>query len=157
MDRATPLPNFAVQLSYDATHRFLHLVVERCVLRTREEVASYFTHCYARIRTFELPADMIVRYDHFEVSGEAIREFAERRGPWAESVGGALYRYAAADRSRQMLAVSSLPSRPGRTAFMIFETYEAAVAELLADRGRPHRMTSVTLQRRIDDLRLPRR
>jgi hypothetical protein len=158
MDRPAPSATFAVQLSYDPAHRFLHLVVHRCVLRTKEDVAAYFVHCYARIRTFELPADLIVRYDHFDIAGDAIREFAVSRGHWAESVGGALYRYAAANRSREMLAVSSVASRPGRTAFMIFETYEAAVAQLLADRARaPRRASYATLQRRVDNLRTTRR
>ena len=155
MDRAASTPSFSVHLTIDAQHRFLHLHVERCVLRIKEEVATYFAHCYARIRTFELPSDMIVRYDHFEVSGDAVREFALRRGPWAESIGGALYRYSAANRSREMLTLSSLP---GRTAFVVFESYDAAVVQLLADRSRlPRRQSFATLQRRFDPTRSARR
>jgi hypothetical protein len=140
---------------YDAPHRFLHLVVERCVLRTKEEVASYFAPCITRIRTFELPADMIVRYDQFEVFGDAAREFASRRGGWAEAIGGRLYRYAGADRAREALKIGAVPAPPGQPSLMVFTTYEAAVAQLLADRAPrpPRRVSYATLQRRIDDLR----
>ena len=153
MSRATPTSRFSVQLTHESTLGFLHLVVARCLLQNKEEVSGFYAHCYTRIRTFKLPADMIIRYDHFEVSGEAVREFAIQRSEWAARLGGGLYRYAEADESRRKLSVSSLPSPPGQTAFAIFETFDAAVRQLLADREKTRRPTYATLQRQMGDPR----
>jgi hypothetical protein len=153
MGRAAPSSRFSVQLTYENTHRFLHLIVDRCRLRSTEEVTAFYGHCYTRIRTFELPADMIIRYDHFDVSDEAVHAFAVQRTQWAERLGGGLYRYAGADESRQKLSVSSLPSRPDQTPFAVFATFDAAVRQLLADRERKWRPPFAILQRQADQLR----
>ena len=133
MDRPLRATSRLHTVTYDAGRDCLHITQSPARLETMEQANACFANLSARIRTFELPADFIVSYDHLHVALAARASFADAGRRCMSEAARSIYRYAATSEGVETYRVTTARVQIGESE--IFPSYDAALARLLADRS----------------------